>query len=184
MSPGDISWCSWYFLSAITAGNAAPVLARISGSSGSSPEQDYYCKNTITEEVFPVHVAPEFAGELDEDITTGAAACSRPGCVFLRRNPAGPGQVCAIYPTRPRLCREFRCYHMVIFNTRGEPAGRMVGRADIQTADPVLVRIWNDEVKPPPCPATPWDEPAWVQRVYAILAKHGYRGEVVEGGNR
>ncbi|MFZ1898169.1 YkgJ family cysteine cluster protein [Methanoregula sp.] len=147
-------------------------------------EQDYYCKNTITEEVFPVHVAPEFAGELDEDITTGAAACSRPGCVFLRRNPAGPGQVCAIYPTRPRLCREFRCYHMVIFNTRGEPAGRMVGRADIQTADPVLVRIWNDEVKPPPCPATPWDEPAWVQRVYAILAKHGYRGEVVEGGNR
>ena len=65
---------------------------------------------------------------------------------------------------------------MVIFNSSGEPAGRMVGRADIQTTDSVLARVWNDEVKPLPCPATPWDDPAWVQRVYAILAKHGYRG--------
>ncbi|MFY9982201.1 MAG: YkgJ family cysteine cluster protein, partial [Methanoregula sp.] len=102
--------------------------------------------------------------------------------IFLRRNPAGPGFVCAIYPTRPRLCREFRCYHMVIFNARGEPAGRMVGRADIRTADPVLARIWNDEVKPLPSPTTPRSDPAWLERVCAILTAHGYRGEAVEGG--
>ena len=122
-----------------------------------------------------------FAGEIDEDFTSGTAG-SRQGCIFLRRNPAGPGFVCAIYPTRPRLCREFRCYHMVIFNARGEPAGRMVGRADIRTADPVLARIWNDEVKPLPSPTTPRSDPAWLERVCAILTAHGYREEAVEGG--
>jgi Fe-S-cluster containining protein len=146
-------------------------------------EQDYYCKNTITGEVFPVHVAPEFAEEVDEDFISGATG-SRPGCIFLRRNPAGPGQVCAIYATRPLLCREFRCYHMVIFNSSGEPAGRMVGRADVQTADPVLARIWNDEVKTLPCPATPCSDPVWLDRVRAILAGHGYLVEIVDGGNR
>ena len=146
-------------------------------------ERDYYCKNTLTGEVFPVHVAPEFAEEIDEDSSSGTAA-SRPGCIFLRRNPHGPGQICAIYPTRPRLCREFRCYHMLIFNSRGEPAGRMVGRADIQTTDADLARIWNDMVKPLPSPATPCGDPAWVEQVQKILAAHGYRGGLVEDGNR
>jgi len=145
-------------------------------------DRDYYCKNTITGEVFPVHVVPEFAEEIDEDVISGAAG-SRSGCIFQRRNPAGPGFVCAIYPTRPRLCREFRCYHMVIFNSKGEPAGRMVGRGDIQTTDPVLARIWNAKVKSLPCPATPCSDPAWLERVCVILAAHGYRGEPVEGGN-
>ncbi len=106
------------------------------------------------------------------------------GLHLSAQEPGRAGQVCAIYATRPLLCREFRCYHMVIFNSSGEPAGRMVGRADIQTTDSMLARVWNDGVKPLPCPATPKDDPAWVQRVYAILAKHGYQGEAVEGGNK
>jgi hypothetical protein len=145
-------------------------------------DRDYYCRNTITREIFPVRVVPEFAEEIDEDVTTGFAG-SRPGCIFQRRNPHGPGQVCAIYPTRPRICREFRCYQMVIYNSKGEPVGRMVGQADIQTADPDLARIWNEEVKSLPCPATPGGDPAWVDKVTGILAGHGYRGEIVEAGN-
>ena len=145
--------------------------------------RDYYCKNTITGDVSPVHVTPEFAEEVDEDFTFGTAT-SRQGCIFLRRNPDGPGQVCAIYPTRPRLCREFRCYHMVIFNSQGESVGRMVGRADIQTADSHLASIWNDNVKPLPGPAVPCNDPAWVEQVLKILAGHGYRGEMVEGGDQ
>ena len=144
-------------------------------------EQDYYCKNGITGEIFPVHVPPEFAGEIDEEYASGHGSTggSRPGCIFLRRNPAGPGFVCAIYPARPQVCREFQCFSMVIRNSRGEIAGRMVGRADIQTADPALARIWNDEVKFLPCPASLGSDPAWLQRVSAILASHGYCGEPV-----
>jgi len=143
--------------------------------------RDYYCRNGITGEVFPVHVQPEFADVIDEEFTSGQreAAGSPKGCIFMRKNPEGPGTVCAIYPTRPQICREFRCYHMVIFDSRGEIAGRMVGRADIQTSDSVLARIWKDEVKPLPCPASPRSDPAWLERVLAILAFHGYRSEPV-----
>ena len=81
-------------------GKCCTSLGHISGSSEQLSEQDYYCKNGITGNIFPVHVAPEFAGEIDEDFTSGTAG-SRQGCIFLRRNPAGPGFVCAIYPTGP-----------------------------------------------------------------------------------
>ncbi|MFA5237861.1 MAG: YkgJ family cysteine cluster protein [Methanoregula sp.] len=155
--------------------------------------RDYYCRNGITGEVFPVHVQPEFADEIDEEFTSGGteAGGSRIGCIFMRKNPEGPGVSCAIYPTRPQICREFRCYHMVISDSKGEVVGRMVGRTDVQTADPVLARIWSDEVKSLPAPvrsdagrpaaepASPYCDPAWMQRVSAILASHGYRGEPV-----
>jgi Fe-S-cluster containining protein len=158
-------------------------------------EQDYYCRNGITGEVFPVHVQPEFVDEIDDEFTSGkwGTSGSRTGCIFMRKNPEGPGTVCAIYPTRPQICREFRCYHLVIFDTHGDVAGRIVGRADIQTADPVLARIWSDEVKPlvvaaasrkpadpsPSLVTSPCSDPVWMQKVSAILASHGYRGEPV-----
>ncbi|MGB8220108.1 MAG: YkgJ family cysteine cluster protein [Methanoregula sp.] len=157
-------------------------------------EQDYYCRNGITDEVFPVHVQPEFADEIDEEFISGkwGTSGSRTGCIFMRKNPERPGAVCAIYPTRPQICREFRCYHMVIFDSRGGVAGRMIGRADIQTADPVLARIWIEEIRPlvieavsgtPPDTShlitLPSGDPGWMQKVSAILASHGYRGEPV-----
>jgi Fe-S-cluster containining protein len=156
-------------------------------------EQDYYCKNGITGEIFLVHVWPEFADEIDEEYTSGHADTfgSCPGCIFLCRNPAGPGFVCAIYPTRPQICREFQCYRMVIYDATGKVAGRMVGHIDIQTTDPVLARIWNDEVKSLPGPVggdsgktakgslSLCTDPSWMRQVSAILASHGYRAEPV-----
>jgi hypothetical protein len=139
-------------------------------------------------------VQPGFSDEIDDEFTSGkwGTSGSRTGCIFMRKNPEGPGTVCAIYPTRPQICREFRCYHLVIVDSRGGVAGRMVGRADIQTADPDLARIWNDEIRPldveavsgtPPDTshliAPPSCDPVWMQKVSAILESHGYRGEPV-----
>jgi len=156
---------------------------------------DYYCRNGITGEVFPVHAQPAFADEIDEEFTSGQweSPGFRTGCIFMRKNPEGPGTVCAIYATRPQVCREFRCYHMLIYNAGGTIAGRMVGHHDILTDDPDLARIWSDEVKPlavaavSPKPAdrspglitSPCSDPVWMQKVSAILASHGYRGEPV-----
>jgi hypothetical protein len=163
-------------------GKCCRSLGRYIGIERQLSERDYYCKNILSGEVFPVHVAPEFAEEIDEEFSSGMSG-SHDGCIFLRKDPKGPGHVCAIHATRPRICREFRCYHMVISNAKGAPVGRMVGGADIQTADPVLARVWNEEVKPLPCPAAPAGDPVWVERVRTILATHGYRVETVESGN-
>ncbi|HNX17909.1 MAG TPA: YkgJ family cysteine cluster protein [Methanoregula sp.] len=156
---------------------------------------DYYCRNGITGEVFPVHVQPAFADEIDDEYTSGQwdAPGSRKGCIFMRKNPDGPGVVCAIYPTRPQICREFRCYHLVIFNSRGTEAGRMVGKTDIQTTDQELARIWNDEIKPLATILTTQKQtdhkqglvtplcsnPEWMQKASVILSFHGYRAEPV-----
>ena len=40
-------------------------------------------------------------------------------CAFLQKNPDGNGFVCTVYPTRPPVCREFRCYRMLIHNRDG-----------------------------------------------------------------
>ena len=157
--------------------------------------RDYYCRNGITGEVFPVHVQPEYADEIDEAFTSGQgdAPGSPKGCIFMRKNPERPGTICAIYATRPQVCREFRCYHLLIYDDRGTVAGRMVGHHDIQTDDPDLARIWSDEVKPlsiavvsrkpadrsPDLISSPCNDPVWMQKVSAILASHGYRGEPV-----
>ena len=55
-------------------------------------EQDYYCKNTITGEVFPVHVAPEFAEEVDEDFTSGAAPVPGRAAFFCAGTQQGRGR--------------------------------------------------------------------------------------------
>jgi hypothetical protein len=79
--------------------------------------RDYYCRYGITGEIFPDHVPPGFSDEIPEDLidsnpkTTDTA---RKGCIFSRKNPAGKGFTCAIYPTRPDISREFRCCRMLI----------------------------------------------------------------------
>lgn len=156
---------------------------------------DYYCRNQITNEIFLAHVQPAFADEIDELYLSGQldSPGSGNGCIFMRKKPDGPGVICAIYPARPQICREFRCYHMVIFNAGNKEAGRMVGKSDIQTADPELARIWNDEIKPlakafasqspadtKHIPETPFiGNPGWMEKVSAILSTHGYRAEPV-----
>ena len=163
------------------AGNAAPVLAHISGSSGSLQNRTITAKIGSRGEVFPVHVQRRSSQKKsDEDFTSGATPGSRPGCIFLRRNPAGPGRSAQFMQRGPCFAGNSGATTWSSAIPSGEPAGRMVGRADIQTSDPVLARIWNDGVKSLPCPASPEDDPAWVQRVYAILAKHGTGG----GGGR
>ena len=63
------------------------------------------CRNGITGEVFPVHVQPEYADEIDEEFTSGKGMHRVPArdVSFMRKNPEGPGMVCAIYATRPQI---------------------------------------------------------------------------------
>jgi hypothetical protein len=146
--------------------------------------RDYYCRNGMTREIFPVHVAAEFADAIDETFTDGPTG-SEAGheyngrCIFQQPEPRGKGFVCAIYETRPRVCRDFRCYRLIIFDKSGTEAGRGVGRADIRTADPVLALIWNNEIRGIIENTQPDSDTTLLQKILAILASHGYRGEPV-----
>jgi Fe-S-cluster containining protein len=92
------------------------------------------------------------------------------------KNLSGNGFACAIYATRPQVCKEFRCYRMLIFDHEGHECGRIMGRNELKTKDETLERIWDEDIAP-----LPYREGTrWVKLVIDALAARGYRGDPVE----
>jgi Fe-S-cluster containining protein len=118
--------------------------------------RDYYVRYGITNDLFPVHVQPEFADDIEEDFIDmdgNSTGDSYKGCIFMRKNPEGKGFACAIYPTRPSICREFRCYRMLIHHpASGEIRGKIIGINELRTHDEVLTAIWNEKIAHLPHP--------------------------------
>lgn len=119
-------------------------------------QRDYYCRYGITNELFQVHVLPEFADEIDEefiDMDEKGKENSQKGCIFMRKNPEGKGFACAIYPTRPTICKEFLCYRMLIqHHPTGEIRGKIIGINELRTHDEVLAAIWKEKIAQLPHP--------------------------------
>jgi len=121
-----------------------------------------------------VHIEGDFADS--QPMTTGMGTPVK-GCPFMRKNPDGGGIVCAIYATRPRICRDFRCYRMVIVDHEGHERGRIMGRNDLKTTDKTLERIWKEQV----APLLPsHSDVRWEKAVMDALAPHGYLGNCVK----
>lgn len=136
-------------------------------------DRNYYCRYGITKELFPVHIAPEYSDLFSDPLPVEVNPKS---CPFLRKKCNDAGFACTVYPTRPRPCRDFRCYHMLIYNPGGEVCGRVKARFDLKTTDEHLKRIWKEKVEPLPRQ----DHVAWMRAVIPKLAAHGYRAESVE----
>ncbi len=146
-------------------------------------ERDYYCRYGITNDLVLVHVQPEYA-----EVVSGTYSEKKPEsenpekkCPFLWKNPDGNGFVCTIYPTRPPVCREFRCYRMLIHNSGGKLVGRVIGQNEIKTADDSLATLWKEHISHLPHSCKPNElDPGWTTNVQAILGRHGYHGDPVE----
>lgn len=136
--------------------------------------RDYYARYGIKNELFLAHIEGDYA---DRQYTSSREVERVKGCPFMRENQNGKGIVCAIYATRPRICRDFRCYRMVIYNSDGNECGKIMGRNDLKTADETLSKIWKERI----APLLPAHEDShWEIAAMTALAAHGYRGERVE----
>ena len=146
-------------------------------------ERDYYCRYGINHDLVLVHVQPEYADEVSRallDQNQGSGAPEKK-CIFLMKNPKGTGFACTIYPTRPPVCREFRCYRMLIHTREGQLVGRVIGQNEIRTADESLATIWKEHISHLPHSHKPnKPDPGWTTKVLAILGQHGYHGDPVE----
>jgi Fe-S-cluster containining protein len=142
-------------------------------------DQDYYCRCKIDNSVFPVHADPAYCEEISDEFAAEDATHSgreKKPCRFLRKNRHGEGTLCAVYSTRPKICRDFRCYRMLIRNREGVVCGRMIGKNAISTGDTALETLWKEQVA-----AIPYrDTAAWTEKVVGILSEHGYHGDTVE----
>ncbi len=142
-------------------------------------DRDYYCRSAIDNTIFLVHVDEKFREEIaDEFLAAGPHPNygEKKPCPFLRSGPPGAGSSCAIYTTRPDICRNFRCYRMLIRNQVGAVCGKVIGKNTLRTEDPNLEKLWNVLVIPIPF----GNSFEWTKQVTAILADHGYRAEPVE----
>jgi uncharacterized protein len=146
-------------------------------------ERDYYCRYGITNEVFPVHVQPEFADEIEEEFTESGPKgndSTQKGCIFMRKNPEGKGFACAIYPTRPNICREFRCYRMLIHHPEsGETRGKVIGINELKTHDEILATIWNERIAHIPHPFTGHHAPSGNSPASGAPTAHGHDSHIL-----
>ena len=147
-------------------------------------DRDYYCRYSLTRDLFPVHVNREYAFEIYDRYSaqpgTSTPAGKRP-CPFLCKKPGGGGFDCAIYDSRPSVCREFRCYRMLVYDRENTLIGKVIGAGEISTSDETLARLWKEQIALLPHAHPPGgNDPAWIKKVTAILAAHAFRGDAVE----
>jgi Fe-S-cluster containining protein len=142
-------------------------------------DRDYYCRSAVDNAIFLANVDPAYReGIADEfaDADSVHPSHGNKSCRFLRKNQDGEGTVCAIYASRPKVCRDFRCYRMLIFDREGAVCGRVIGKNTLRTGDDILENLWNEQVV-----AIPYGDPvAWTKNVAGILVKHGYCVDPVE----
>jgi uncharacterized protein len=142
-------------------------------------DREYYCRCKIDSTIFLARVDPAFRGEIADDFSecgTTLPGQEKRSCRFLRKDPEGEGKVCAIYTTRPKVCRDFRCYRMLIRNPEGTVCGRVIGKNTVRTEDTALENLWKELVAPIPYR----DTTAWTEKVAGILSEHGYCADIVE----
>ena len=141
-------------------------------------DRDYYCRSKIDNTIFLAHVDPAYREEIADEFTGEVSvhpSSKNKSCRFLRKNPEGEGMVCAIYANRPKVCRDFRCYRMLIRNREGTVCGRVIGKNTLRTEDSALENLWDEQVT-----AIPYGDPiAWTKKVAGILFKHGYCAESI-----
>jgi Fe-S-cluster containining protein len=142
-------------------------------------EQDYYCRSKIDNSLFLAHVDPVYSEEITDEFSGDNDTPSGPekkSCRFLRMSHQGTGYHCAIYSTRPKVCRDFRCYRMVIYSPEGKVCGRVIGKNTLRTDDTTLGDLWRERISP-----VLYSDPVlWNEKVSAILTERGYRADVVE----
>jgi len=142
-------------------------------------DRDYYCRCKIDNAIFLARVDPAFRGEIADDFAESGTTPPGPekkSCRFLRKDREGEGTVCVIYASRPKVCRDFHCYRMIIRTREGKICGRVIGKNTLRTEDAILESLWREHVL-----KIPFGDPvAWTKNVAGILAKHGYCADPVE----
>lgn len=142
-------------------------------------DRDYYCRCSVDNAIFLARVDPAFQEEIADEFLMPVPAppvTLQKSCPFLRKKPKDETMTCAIFATRPEICRTFRCYRMIIRDTEGKICGKVIGKNTLRTEDKVLEDIWNHQAA-----AVPYgDAAAWARTITGILAGHGYRAEIIE----
>lgn len=127
----------------------------------------FLVRNQYTGERTPVVVDPDKV-ELfqDQSIFT-----ERPeACPFFRFDRPSAKGYCTVHLTRPEICRDYGCWRLLILDTGGKRAGRIMGQRHLDSRDPGLIRLFRDQIDRLVEP----DDRVWDETVIRVLTRAGY----------
>ncbi|NLX48843.1 MAG: YkgJ family cysteine cluster protein [Methanospirillum sp.] len=132
-------------------GRSISIVRRVTG-------RHFDCQEAVRHESFRAEIADEYRGS----VPSGEA------CPFLVRTALDEA-ICACYQTRPRLCREYRCASMRVFDSGGVERGHVGGRRSLLSDDPILVALWDS--------GDGENDATWRKRMDAAITAVGYRAD-------
>jgi len=91
-------------------------------------------------------------------------------CPFLYPAQGDEPASCTVHLTRPDVCREVFCCHLLIADGEGRRAGRVMGTRHLCSETPQLEELWESRVRT----LNVTDDTAWVEIVVGILIDAGY----------
>jgi hypothetical protein len=91
-------------------------------------------------------------------------------CPFLRYQARDRKAYCTVHLTRPEICRDYGCWRLLILNSRGLRAGRIMYQRSFFSDDADLTRLWNDCIDN----LTEPDDVIWEEKITRILINAGY----------
>lgn len=91
-------------------------------------------------------------------------------CPFLRYRGEDGKAYCTVHLTRPEICRDYGCWRLLILNSRGSRAGRIMYQRSFFSEDADLTRLWEMCIDPLNEP----DDAIWDAEITGILINAGY----------
>jgi Fe-S-cluster containining protein len=130
-------------------------------------EYRFIVRNQYTGERTPVNVDPDkIALFLDNRIFT-----KRPeACPFFRYDEVSVKGYCTVHLTRPEICRDYGCWRILILDSAGNRAGRIMGSRHLAYEDEALARLFEEKINH----ITGLSDTDWDERVIQVLADAGY----------
>jgi Fe-S-cluster containining protein len=91
-------------------------------------------------------------------------------CPFFRYENFSAKGYCTVYLTRPEICRDYGCWRLLILDSGGNRAGRIIGQRHLASEDEALTRLFEEHINN----LVESDDAVWDDRVIRMLVKAGY----------
>ena len=91
-------------------------------------------------------------------------------CPFFRFDAPSAKGYCTSHQTRPEICRDYGCWRLLILDSGGKRAGRIMCQRHLASDDEVLTRLFEEHINN----LVESDDADWDERVIRILVRAGY----------
>ena len=91
-------------------------------------------------------------------------------CPFFRYDASLKKGYCTVHLTRPEICRDYGCWRLLILDSKGKRAGRIMCQRHLASEDEALARLFEEHINHIIEP----DDARWDEQVIRVLTGAGY----------